>query len=91
MRALAVFIAYPWAALLVAFAFGAVWIVRRRRIVAVCAVVWAGYGLYEWLHHIRVLCSGECNIRVDLLLLYPALMLLSCWGTAVALFAGRRS
>ena len=26
---------------------------------------------------LRVLCSGECNIRVDLLVLYPALFLVS--------------
>jgi hypothetical protein len=25
----------------------------------------------------RILCSGECNIRVDLLLIYPALVVLS--------------
>jgi hypothetical protein len=25
----------------------------------------------------RVLCAGECNIRVDLLALYPALVVLS--------------
>lgn len=26
---------------------------------------------------IRVLCSGECNIRVDLLLIYPILLTLT--------------
>ena len=26
---------------------------------------------------IRVLCSGECNIRVDLLLIYPILLVYS--------------
>jgi hypothetical protein len=26
---------------------------------------------------LRILCSGECNIRVDLLLLYPVLLLLT--------------
>lgn len=35
----------------------------------------------------RLLCSGECNIRVDLLLLYPALLLLSL----VAVVVGRRA
>ena len=26
---------------------------------------------------IRVLCGGECNIRVDLLLIYPVLLVLT--------------
>jgi hypothetical protein len=37
--------------------------------------------------YFRVLCSGECNIRQDLLLIYPALMLLSV--IAVIRFARR--
>jgi hypothetical protein len=34
---------------------------------------WIAYGVYEYLMQIRVLCSGECDIRVDLLLIYPVL------------------
>jgi len=26
---------------------------------------------------LRILCSGECNIRVDLLLIYPVLLVIS--------------
>ena len=40
----------------------------RRRMGAYC--------VYEYLMYARVLCSGECNIRVDLLLAYPALAIL---------------
>lgn len=39
--------------------------------------LWIGYGVYEYLMQIRVLCSGECNIRVDRLLIYPVLLVLS--------------
>jgi hypothetical protein len=35
----------------------------------------------------RILCSGECNIRVDLLLLYPALAVLAVFGLVAALRA----
>ena len=35
----------------------------------------------------RVLCSGECNIRVDLLVLYPALAVLALLGLISALRA----
>jgi hypothetical protein len=36
-----------------------------------------------------VLCSGECNIRVDLLLIYPILLVLSIW-TLVSTFRRKR-
>jgi hypothetical protein len=29
---------------------------------------------------IRMSCSGECNIRVDLLLIYPLLFGVAAWG-----------
>jgi hypothetical protein len=37
---------------------------------------------------LRWLCSGECNIRVDLLLIYPALALVSLLGV-IGLLRGR--
>ncbi|HUQ76015.1 MAG TPA: hypothetical protein VM183_14925 [Burkholderiales bacterium] len=36
-------------------------------------VLWGAYALYEWLMKARILCSGECNIRIDLVLLIPIL------------------
>ena len=41
------------------------------------AVLWFSYGIYESLMYLRIICSGECNIRVDLLLIYPLLGLVS--------------
>ena len=46
----------------------------RTRLALVTGVLWILYGIYEYLTQIRVLCSGECNIRVDLLLIYPILL-----------------
>jgi hypothetical protein len=46
----------------------------RTRLALVTGVLWILYGVYEHLMQIRVLCSGECNIRVDLLLIYPILI-----------------
>jgi len=46
----------------------------RHWLVAVAATAWLLYAGYEWLMLHRVLCSGECNIRIDLLLLHPALI-----------------
>jgi len=32
---------------------------------------------------LRLLCSGDCNIRLDLMVLYPALLIISVVGLAV--------
>jgi hypothetical protein len=84
---MAIFIAYPWAAGVVAAAFALLWLARPARLVAATAFAWAAYGAYEYLMYARVLCSGECNIRVDLLLMYPALGILSL----IALYRAARS
>lgn len=61
----------------------------RRPSTAVAAVAWLLYAGYETGMRLRWLCTGECNIRVDLLLLYPALATVSLVA-AVALARGRR-
>jgi hypothetical protein len=71
---MAAFIAYPWLAFAVALPFLALWLWRHTRSAAAVCVLWAGYGVYEYLMRARILCSGECNIRVDLLLIYPLLL-----------------
>jgi len=77
---------YPWMALAVAavLALGAN---RFGRLSAwLAAAAWLCYGLYEMGMQSRLLCSGECNIRFDLVLIYPVLLvltivaLLSLWG-----------
>ncbi|MGH7463155.1 MAG: hypothetical protein ACREMA_19275, partial [Longimicrobiales bacterium] len=40
-------------------------------------IAWLACGAYESLMQARILCSGECTIRVDLLLIYPALLVLT--------------
>lgn len=70
-------IAFPLTALAIAVAFLALHARSRRRFVLVTAILWGGYAIYEELMRRRILCTGECNIRVDLVLLYPVLALLS--------------
>jgi len=78
-------------ALLLAAAMAFGWRVSGRRGFFVLAVLWAAYAVYEYLMYIRVLCSGECNIRVDLLLIYPALLGSTLWvSSAAALRAIKR-
>lgn len=80
-----------WPAL--AAAIGAVLLVlgrRARRRVAISAgIAWLLYGLYELGMQRRWLCSGECNIRVDLLLIYPVL-LVGLVAACISLFRNTR-
>jgi len=63
---------------IVALAFGIFFALllaaRRSPGAAFAAVIWLLYALYEWLMYLRVLCSGECNIRIDLLVIWPFLL-----------------
>ena len=54
--------------------FLAGFLVSRRSSSAVAAPLWLAYSLYETAMRMRWLCTGECNIRVDLLLIYPILL-----------------
>lgn len=90
MEILTIFIAYPLAAFLVCAAFAALCIVKRRVLPGVAATMWAAYGYYEYLMHTRVLCTGECNIRVDLLLIYPLLLLISVWAAVSSFMRTRK-
>jgi hypothetical protein len=84
------FIEYPaLAALLGVLFLGAYWNFRRR-IVGIAGWAWLGYAGYEAAMRLRWLCTGECNIRVDLLLIYPVLLVISIVAL-VALIRGRRT
>jgi hypothetical protein len=82
---LAVFIAYPYLALIPAAIFSVLYRLSRRKLVASAGFVWLLYGAYEYGMHARILCSGECNIRVDLLLLYPILLIVSITAATVGI------
>ena len=71
------FVESPWIAGVVAAGLWALWLWRRRKSARVASVAWALYCGYEYLMYARVLCSGECNIRVDLLAMYPLIGILT--------------
>ena len=54
-------------------AFGAA---RRPRALLVPAVLWTAYAAWEWLVLVR---TPEANIRVDLLVIWPVLLIASIW------------
>lgn len=78
---MSLFIEFP----ILAAAFGVVLLalfgISRQTAVGVAAVAWVGYGGYELAMKLRWLCTGECNIRVDLLLIYPVLLVITLAGT----------
>ena len=50
---------------------------RHPRSLLVGAAAWALYAVWEWLVLVR---TPEANIRVDLLVIWPALAILSAWA-----------
>jgi hypothetical protein len=91
-RVMAVFIQWPILTAIPCVVFLVLFALSRKALVLVAAVAWLAYLPYEYAMKLRILCTGECNIRVDLLLLYPALAALS--GAALVVFgrwAAKRS
>ena len=62
---------------LLGLAFLGLWLGKRTPGALLAALGWLLYAPYEFLMHARVLCSGECNIRIDLMLLWPLLLFAS--------------
>jgi len=88
-RSLSIFMVYPWLAAVIGALFVTLgWRVRRWG-VGTIGVMWVIYAAYETGMHQRWLCTGECNIRVDLLLIYP-ILLLSSAGAVMSLRRARQ-
>ena len=80
------FVAKPFNILVVAGAFCAGYLAlrftafgtaRHPRPILVAAIAWALYAAWEWLVLVK---TPEANIRIDLLIIWPALALLSAWA-----------
>ena len=77
LSVMAIMIEYPLIALVPAALFFCLHSVFKARLILVTAIAWLAYVPYEYGMKLRLLCSGECNIRVDLLLIYVLLAALS--------------
>ena len=77
-------------AALMAIGFVAAWLKWRGILAAVAAICWVLYAPYEFMMYKRIWCSGECDIRVDLLLFYPILAAVSI-AAFISLLMRRRS
>jgi len=77
----AMFIICPFAATLVGALYIRMFCKLKTTSSMLTGMLWILYSIYEYLMYTRVLCSGECNIRIDLLLIYPLLIILSLTAT----------
>jgi hypothetical protein len=86
---LSALIVYPGLALVAGVLFLRMYLKLKSSAALVASVVWGLYFVYESLIKAGVLCTGECNIRVDLLLLYPLLLIISL--VAIVLYYRKKS
>jgi hypothetical protein len=59
----------------------------RNAVLAVAASLWLLYALYEYLMYRRILCSGDCNVRVDLIAIHPMLLSITLAAVGRVLWA----
>src|SRR5207245_6195179 len=83
-RSMAVLIEYPLLAAVPGAVFVALFAVSRKLLVLTAAAAWLAYLPYEYAMKLRLLCSGECNIRLDLVVLYPELLFVSLVGLSTS-------
>lgn len=62
-----------WAAL----RFGKIPVVRHPNALLLPALAWIAYAAWEWLVLVK---TPEANIRVDLLIIWPLLVILTIWA-----------
>ena len=60
---------------------------RNPRSLLVVASAWAAYAAWEWLVLVR---TPEANIRVDLMVIWPLLLIVSIWFSVRAFRQGAR-
>lgn len=72
---------FPFGATIIGAIYIRMFLKLKIKSALLCGFAWIFYSVYEYLMYTRVLCSGECNIRIDLLFIYPFLLLLSMGTT----------
>lgn len=73
----AIFVEQPWIAVAPAVVFYLLYYPFRLKLVLVAAALWTIYSVYELGIWNGLFCDQDCNIRVDLLVIYPLLAVIS--------------
>ena len=74
-RAMAVFIEHPLLAAVIGILLVTLGRVLHRGLTTTAGVMWLMYSLWEFGIKQRWLCRGDCDIRADLIFIYPLLLL----------------
>ena len=74
-RAMAVFIEHPLLAAVIGILLVTLGRVLHRGLTTTAGVMWLMYSLWEFAIKQRWLCRGDCDIRADLIFIYPLLIL----------------
>lgn len=82
---------FPLGAAIIGTIFIIMYLKYKTRSSIITAETWIIYSVYEYLMYFRILCSGECNIRIDLLLIYPILLVLSAFAIIIYFKVKRKS
>lgn len=73
-----IFIQFPWLAALIGTGFLIAWRHWRvHRSLLLPASAWLGCSVYEAMVHAGIICPASCDIRIDALVIYPALAVVS--------------
>jgi len=81
--ALGILIMFPLGAAIIGCFYLRMYYKLRVVSAMVAGFFWLIYSIYEFLIYARIFCSGECNIRVDLLIIYPSLLVVSLLSTGL--------
>jgi len=81
--ALGIFIIFPLGAALIGIIYLRMSYKLKAIFSFITGLLWVAYSIYEYLMYVRILCTGECNIRVDLLVIYPLLIVASLLATSL--------
>jgi hypothetical protein len=89
LSGMAILIEYPVLAAVIGVVLIGLGRRTHRRTAFGVGIVWLLYAVYETGMQWRWLCSGECNIRIDLLVIYPVLVI-GLAAAGVSLLRGPR-
>ncbi len=90
-QVMAIFIEHPLLAAAIGILLVALGRIMDRGIAIAAGAMWLMYYLWEFGIKQRWLCRGDCDIRADLLFIYPVLLLGSVAAVASLIMKLRRS
>jgi hypothetical protein len=82
MRWTTVLIDHPWLALIAAALLVGLWVTSRSRSALAAALLWVAYAVWEFAVSES---SPDANIRIDLFLIYPVLLVITAAGLCCAI------